>query len=114
MLPPCVSSVLPVKLASTGIDANRPGFVRCSSRRKRDQENITGDLADHEPVCCSVLATGIEERIVCPDLIDVTQVHALVLVQVNELGVDLKRVYLVQGFDVEPGTRHLAMVAAIV
>jgi hypothetical protein len=70
-------------------------------------------LADHEPVCRPVLATGIEERVVRPDFVYITEVHALVLVEVDELVVHLERVCLIQSFDVEPSTRHLAMVSAV-
>lgn len=55
----------------------------------------------------------IEERAVRPDLVDVAKIHAFVLVKVDQLVIYLERVNLVEGFHIEPRSRHLPIVPGI-
>jgi len=63
-------------------------------------------LSNHQPVRWSFLAARVEERVVHPHFVDVAEIHALVLVEVDQLVIHLEWVHLVEIFDIESLTHH--------
>ena len=73
-----------------------------------DHEHPAADLGAHEPVRWRL--GRVEQRVAGPHVINVIDSEVRMLEQVRGLGVDLKRVFLIQQVWIEPLTAHLMIV----
>ena len=73
-----------------------------------DHKHPAAGLGAHEPVRWRL--SRVEQRVAGPHIIDVIDSEVRMLEQVRGLGVDLKRVFLIQQVWIEPLTAHLIIV----
>jgi hypothetical protein len=62
-------------------------------------EDLAGDLGDHQPV--GRWYSGVEERVRSPDVIDVVDAQCGVLEEVGGLVVDLEGCLVIEGIEIE-------------
>lgn len=82
--------------------------VTAARGSQRDHEHPAADLGAHEPVGWRL--GRVEQRVAGPHVINVIDSEVRMLEQVRGLGVDLKRVFLIQQVWIEPLTAHLMIV----
>jgi hypothetical protein len=82
--------------------------VTAARGRQRDHEHPAADLGAHEPVRWRL--GRVEQRVADPHITDVIDSEVRMLEQVRSLGVDFKRVFLIQQVWIGPLTAHQMIV----
>lgn len=88
-------------------DRSAPGGIARARRCDRHDQDFVSYLGPHEPV--RRWFGGVEERVTGPDVENVLHAQMRVFEQVRGLAVDLERVLLVEGVEIEELSHSLSV-----